>query len=200
MGGKISLSGYMKKSEYADYRGISRAAISKHVKNGGVVITEDGLIDVELSDFLLDQCSERVVQAATNPTVPKSPRQILSSDEIDSETKSILDRLSETPAGSYAEQRTLLTQYKASLAKIDLDERESKLVDAELMYDSAFKSYRKLRDALYGMSDRQSGPLAAETGPRGIAKILNDEINGLLQDLIDELQQQFSRPLSDTEN
>ena len=192
------MSEYMKKSEYAAYRGVSRNAISKHVKSGGVIVTEDGLIDVELSDFLLDQCSDRVIQEATNPTVPKSPRQ-RNQDDLDPETKSILDRLSETTAGSYAEQRTLLTQYKASLAKIDLDERNSKLVNSDLMYDSAFKSYRKLRDALYGMSDRQSGPLAAETDPRGITKILNNEFSGLLKDLIDELQQQFSRPLSDVE-
>ncbi len=159
----------MTKSQYAEYRKVSRAAISKHVKNGNIVFASDGKVDVELSDYMLDQCSERVVQAATNPTVGST-------------TNGPID------ADSYAAQRTLLTKYKAELAKIDLDRQNGKLVESAPLKDSSFLAARKLRDALYSFIDRMCGPLAADTNQLSIRNTLTDEFNKLLSTLVEDLK------------
>lgn len=161
----------MSKSEYATHRGISRAAISKHLRNGTIVADDNNKIDSEIADWLLDQYSTRCTQVEANPTLGETER------SLDDD--------------SYLAQRALLTKYKAQLTKIELDQKEGRLVESSTLHDDSFAAYRKLRDALYSMSDRLSGAFAAESDPHKIHRLLTKEHTDLLSTLKEELHNLF---------
>lgn len=167
----------MTKSAYAKHRHVTPQMVSKYINHGRVVVNADGLVDVEVSDVLLDSYSEKMVQ-----------------DTGADSRSELLDQLT-SPGVSYAEQRALLTKYKAELARIDLDTRQNQLVDADAIYQAAFRISRKLRDGLQNFADRLSGPLASETDQFKVSNMLREEISHLLKEFVDELESLLGKPL-----
>jgi phage terminase Nu1 subunit (DNA packaging protein) len=165
----------MGKSEYARHRRVSPAAITKHVKNGVIVVDGKGKIDSELTDWILDQYTDRVTQVGANPTVKSN-----SEHEPGDET--------------YAAQRTRLTKYKAELAKIELARQNDELVDSESLKSDSFSAHRKLRDGLYSFVDSLSGPFAAESDPHKLRVLFRAEIDNLLTDLTEEIKHLLPNP------
>lgn len=162
----------MTKAEYAKHRGVSKPAVSKMVRQDRILLTDDGLVDQEISDLLLDQFSESPLQ---NPK-PKLPANDLRNNFI--------ERMS--AAESYAESRALLTKYKAELARLEIEETQGKLLDRSSVESTAFATARRVRDSILNIPDRISSVLAAETDQLEIRKILSDELRKSLEELSNE--------------
>lgn len=145
----------MTKAEYARHRNVSKPTISKLIKNGRLLVTEDGLIDAEISDVLMEEFTR-------------------TSDND-------LEVLSDTP--SYALKRAELTGYKAELAKLDLEKAQGRFIDAELVGWEAFECARRVRDTLLSLPDRIAAILAAETDVRKVHSLLKQEIRQALEEL-----------------
>lgn len=158
----------MTKTEYAKHRGISQAAVSKMVREDRILVTDDGRIDAEVSDVLLDQFSE-------------SPLQNPQRDEL-------LEHLSGIE--SYPEQRALLTKYKAGLAKIELDKASGTVVDATHVRDVAHSTARRVRDHILNLPDRLAPLLAAETDTHAVRTLLDSELRSALTELHNEFIQE----------
>ena len=156
----------MTQAEFARHRGISKQVINKKVKSGILPRKENGKLDQEECDRILD--GNHIVRGEN----------VVEDNEGDNL--------------SYAEQRTLLTKYRAQLAKMELESKSNKLIPIEDVYDVAFKSSRKLRDGLQNFSDRLSGQLASETDALKVNKLLRDEIRYLLSEYIETIQSLFS--------
>jgi phage terminase Nu1 subunit (DNA packaging protein) len=69
------------------------------------------------------------------------------------------------------------------LAELELEQREGKLVEADVVQREAFKAARQVRDALLNLPDRVAGVLAAETNQFKVHQMLTKEIRRALEDL-----------------
>lgn len=159
----------MTKTEYAKHRGISQAMVSKMVNDDRILVNDDGSVDQEISDLLLDKFSESPLR-----TDPPDTRD------------SMLERLSEV--SSYAEQRALLTGYKAEMAKIELDKAKGMVVDSVTVRDSAFTTARRVRDAILNIPDRVAPIIAAESNTHTVRTLLDTELRRSLEELHNEFQ------------
>jgi hypothetical protein len=189
--GSQNMKKFMTKSQYARHRKISPARVTQLIKNDQILITDTGEVDVVISDVLLDQYSEKCVQVQASTSSPTSSSS--SPSDLKTDLLNTLLNTAGSNAITYAEQRALLTKYKAGLAKIQLAEKESQLVNSEEMYTSSFEAARKLRDTLQSMPDRLSGPLAAESDQRKISNRLSTEITRTLKEYIEYVQITFGK-------
>ena len=84
---------------------------------------------------------------------------------------------------TYAEARAQHERFKARLAQLELEQREGKLVEADVVKREAFRTARLVRDALLNLPDRVAGELAAESNQFKIHQRLTSEIRRALEDL-----------------
>jgi len=155
----------MTQKTYAEHRGISPQAVSKLVKEGRV-ITQNGKIDQEVSDILLES-APRVVKRGKGRPVAEIPNE-------DARNAGIMD---------FAEQRARHTKYKAELAKLKLEEEQGQLVRRADVENQAYECAHKTRGRILGVVDRLSGILAAETDEIKIREILDKELRAALEEL-----------------
>lgn len=169
----------MTKTQYAKHRGVSGAMVSKMVRDERILVTPDNLVDVEISDTLLDKYSESPIRQDPEFN-PDDGRDIL------------LERLQGSSVGSYAEQRALLTKYKAGLAKIELDRASGTSLDAKATREAAFSLGRSLRDQILGISDRIAPIVAAESDTHKVRTILDTELRQALEDVSKTLESEYT--------
>lgn len=84
---------------------------------------------------------------------------------------------------TYAEARAQHERFKARLAQLELEQREGKLVEADVVKREAFRTARLVRDALLNLPDRVAGELAAETNQFKVHQRLVSEIRRALEEL-----------------
>lgn len=157
----------MTKTQYAKHRGVSRQMIGKLAKDDRILLTADGMIDCELSDVLLDNFSDTSLKNQHTQT-----------------RDGIMTQLSDI--GSYSEQRALLTQYKAGLAKIELDKASGAVVDTAVVQYAAFDTARRVRDSILNLPDRLAPLLAAESDVHTARTLLDTELRRALDELHNE--------------
>lgn len=160
---------FMSKSEYARHRKVVPSMVTKWIQEEKIIVNENGRVNVELSDILLDNNSQTHY-------------------DFDSDSELHPGLLKNIQSGSYAEQRTRLTKYKAELAKIELDKANGDLVEAVPMYKEAFDPARQLRDNLLSIPDRMSGPLASETDQLKVHNMLSEELNNIFKEFSEKLR------------
>lgn len=157
----------MTKAQYAKHRGVSRQMIGKLAKDDRILLTADGMVDCELSDVLLDNFSDASLKNQQTQT-----------------RDNVMTQLSEI--GSYSEQRALLTQYKAGLAKIELDKASGTVVDTATVQYAAFDTARRVRDSILNLPDRLAPLLAAESDVHTVRTLLDTELRRALDELHNE--------------
>lgn len=174
----------MSMSEYARHRGITKQAVSKLVKEDRLLLTEEGKINVGISDALMDASPRTIKPGESDPQkgVVKGKRKRRAtkkrikplSDREKKDLKTVLD---------YPEARAKLTKYKAELAKLALEEEKGKLVRASKVKKEAFECARRTRNKVLSVVDRVSGIIAAESDEIKIKEILDKELREVLEEL-----------------
>ncbi|HWR52218.1 MAG TPA: hypothetical protein VN428_13995, partial [Bryobacteraceae bacterium] len=147
--------------QYAKHRGVSHTAVEKAVKQGRITVGPDGKIDVDQADREWSRNSSPV--NAPKPTSRPAP---------------MSEPTSSGP--TYAQSRAVRELYLARLAKIEFEERSSKLVSSDEVRVTAFTTSRTIRDNLLNIPDRLAAMLAAETDAAQVHQILTDEIRKVL--------------------
>lgn len=84
---------------------------------------------------------------------------------------------------TYAQARAQHERFKARLAQLELEQREGKLVEADVVKREAFRTARLVRDALLNLPDRIAAELANETNQFKVHQRLVSEIRRALEDL-----------------
>ena len=82
-----------------------------------------------------------------------------------------------------SEAQRIDANYKALLRKQEYEEKQDKLIQADLVEKAAFEAGRKIRDQLLSIPDRCATLVAAEADPFDCKQILIKEINHILNDL-----------------
>lgn len=159
---------------YAKHRGVSPAGVFDAIDKGRLSLSlekkDSGryLIDVDVADAEwlanTDSMTGAPAHMANRPDQPATEPE-------------------DGQPITYAEARAQHERFKARLAQLELEQREGKLVEAEVVRKEAFKAARQVRDALLNLPDRVAGELAAETNQFKVHQRLTQEIRRALEDL-----------------
>lgn len=155
---------------FAEQRGVSGAAVTRAIKEGrlkkSVSYTPGGRpqIDPELGHAEWDK--------NTRPDKRNNPN--AKSVEVDED---------DNPLASYAASRAKKEAYQAELARLEVQTRLGKLVDADEVKREAFNIARRVRDGLLNIPDRISAELAGEGDAFKVHQMLTDEIRKTLTEL-----------------
>jgi hypothetical protein len=170
--------------QYADYRGVTRQTVYKHIRNGRLsksVVNVDGktMIDKNRADIELAENLDRVHNPNPEPRRTRSKKK-------KSPTKPEMEKVVKA-AGlenmSLSEAQRLQANYKASLLKLELDQKSGLLVEKEKVRAEAFEAGRIVRDGILNIPDRLSAELASCTDVHAVSQKLMDALNEVLGDL-----------------
>jgi len=92
---------------------------------------------------------------------------------------------SELEIPSFNDSRAKTEYFRAEMARLDLEEKEEKLCDAEKVKREAFSMARSVRDAVNSIPDRVANQFAAETDSVVIHQALSEELRKALERLTD---------------
>lgn len=162
-------------THYAKHRGCSPQAVFDAIEKGRLQKSVEKkptgryVIDVDLAD---EEWAANT-DSGTGSLAHAKNRGDDPGPEIDAEAQPM----------TYAEARAHREKFMAELARIELEEKQGKLIDAEGAKREAFRAARIVRDALLNLPDRVAGELAAETNQFKIHQRLTQEIRRALADL-----------------
>lgn len=83
----------------------------------------------------------------------------------------------------YARAREINEQYRAALAKLEYEERSGKLIDVEKAKKAAAHAGRVIKENMSAVADRCASLVAAESDSFECRKILQKEINFVLENI-----------------
>ena len=82
---------------------------------------------------------------------------------------------------SFNDSRAKTEYFRAEMARLDLEEKEEKLCDAEKVKREAFSMARSVRDAVNSIPDRVANQFAAETDSVVIHQALSEALRKALE-------------------
>jgi phage terminase Nu1 subunit (DNA packaging protein) len=151
--------------ELANLLGVSSARLSQVKATGRL----DGTWTKKGNQVSYDQDAAVKAWNYENPTQQDSTRTPTSELEIP----------------TFNESRAKSEYFRAEMSRLDLEEKEEKLCDAEKVKREAFSLARSVRDALNSIPDRVANQFAAETDSVVIHQALSEELRKALERLTD---------------
>ena len=148
-------------AQLAEKLGVTRGRVSQIKKTGRL----DGTYRTEGRFVFFD---EDAAIAAWNGEIPQSTTRVASKD---------LD------IPSFNESRAKTEFFRAEMARLDLEEKEELLCEADKVKSAAFTLARSVRDALDSIPDRVANQFAAETDSVVIHQTLQEELRKALERL-----------------
>lgn len=151
-------------AEYARRRGITQEAVRRAIQNGRLV---ESIVTNERG-------RQRIIPSLADAEWDKNTQHHRRSQpEVQVE-----DDLLDIP--NFNESRAKREAYQAELARLEYEEKQGTLVNAEAVKKEAFRTARLVRDAMLNIPDRIAAELAAETDAFAAHKRLTDEIRTAL--------------------
>ena len=148
-------------AQLAEKLGVTRGRVSQIKKTGRL----DGTYRTEGRFVFFD---EDAAIAAWNGEIPQSTTRVASKD---------LD------IPSFNESRAKTEFFRAEMARLDLEEKEELLCEADKVKSAAFTLARSVHDALDSIPDRVANQFAAETDSVVIHQTLQEELRKALERL-----------------
>lgn len=166
MGNTISVT------EYANRRGVSRAAVIQAILNKRIVqsVTKVGR-KYEINADLADQ------EWAANTALDRGEH---------NNRKMLADAGVEGDTANYAASRAKRESYEAELARLKFEQQAGTLVEAEAVKKEAFKIARTIRDGMLNIPDRVSAELVGQEDSFVIHRRLLEEIRKVLENALGE--------------
>lgn len=168
--------------EYAAHRGISLVAVSKAIKTGRLANAIKGRakggyqIDRDEADREWPTGERELLRDALAGRIESKSIQVQGLDLDENPTTA-------GAAAAYVKARAVREAMNAKIAKLDLEEKAGRLIDAEQVKNEAFKAARAVRDSLLNIPDRLAPELAAETNQFKVHARLLEEMRRALEGL-----------------
>jgi len=168
------------KSDFAARRGWAKSYVSKLAKQDRLVLTDDGKIDLEATERLLDATADpsKAAVAARHEE-----------GRVERDVRSELSVAVETPAApqsnnvpDFQKARAHREYYLAQLAEAEFHKVQGALVDRESVTNAAFGAGRMLRDLVFGLCPQIAPQLAAMTDPWEVEKHLASEFRRVFEE------------------
>jgi hypothetical protein len=172
--------------QYSDHRKVERQTVYKHIRNGKLsksVYKLDGKIKIDpvLADQELSENLDQVYHPRPEPRRTRSKKKPPTKPEMEQVIRAAgLENL------SLSEAQRLQANYKASLLKLELDQKSGLLVEKDKVRAEAFEAGRIVRDGILNIPDRLSAELASCTDVHAVSQKLMDAFNEVLGDLSDK--------------
>lgn len=172
----MNKNGLLTFTQYAAHRKVSKAAVSKAVKEGRITVVVDPaggrFIDPKVADeqWKANSVAGQKSAAGVNGVAPEAP--------------AAAEEPGKPKAPSYADSRAIREAYSARMAKLEFEEKMGSLVSADRARADAFKTARITRDAILSLPDKISHELAAETDPHTCHVILTKALIEALDQLV----------------
>jgi hypothetical protein len=168
---------------YAARRGVSHTAVQKAIKSGRIT-TVGGQIDPAIADREWAENTDPSTSQNSVTGRPKGRRR-----EGEPSTPNEIDGggngRAATGGTGYGRARAAREAALAGIAKLQLDEKTGKLVDANEVKLAFFNATRKARDELFAIPARIAPVLAALDDAADLEAILFDEIERVCKGLSD---------------
>ena len=152
---------------YARHRGVSHVAVLKAIKAGRIEKEPDGTIDPAKADAAWERntnkAQKRKVEKPADADAHVGPPIVNSGP-------------------SFAQSRAIKEAYNARLAKLEYEEKSGALVRTDTVKVAWFNALRVLRDRALNLPDRLAPLLAAETDPKIVRDLLEEELRTVLTD------------------
>lgn len=175
-------------AELSRQTGIPKQTISKKIKSGALVpdsysSSNRPLFYLEKTRGLLDQQKSFDKAQSHHDGLPKSmqggrpsqkPNIITNNTEDDSDGEPV------SHVNRFNKARADAAVYKAELARIEVEERQNRLVHVDIVSQQGSELGSVLLNALTNLPDRLSDELASLDDSREIHKLLTNEINSMI--------------------
>ncbi len=184
----------MTRAAYARYKGVDRAHITRLAQAGRLVLTSDRkLVRVVESDRLLENTRDPSKEGVRERFADKRG-EVLAGELALQDSRQTPAAASGTegldapsPGASEPDslmdvRRDLITE-QAARARLQRLELEGRLIDRETVRRAVFEKARVARNALFGLADRLSTPLAAEANPAKVYDLLVTELRRICNEL-----------------
>ncbi|WBM64218.1 terminase small subunit [Pseudomonas aeruginosa] len=193
---------FMTKAAFADRQGWSRAYVSKLVRQGRLVLTADGKVDVQASDELLaasaDPSKAAVAERHRQERVEKGVYAHIDAGAAPSPALPAPGQAAPLP--DYQKARARREYALALLAEDEHRKSRGETVERARVDSAAFTAARALRDLLMGVPPKIAGDLVTLTDPWEIERRLTQALRRALEDadrllqLDDEIEQGGKEP------
>jgi len=161
-------------AEYARLKGITNDAVRKAIKAGRL---KDALVTNEKGRLrVIPDVADREWQENTAHHRKPGPQAVVGG-AINHDP--LLDDDAEIP--NFNVSRAKREAYQAELARLEYEEKQGTLVNAEAVKKEAFRVARLVRDAMLNIPDRIAAELAADTDTFSVHKRLTAEIRTALK-------------------
>lgn len=166
---------------YAKRRGVSKAAVSKAIKDGRISVT----VDPKTGGRFIDPAVADQEWKANTVGGQKSAAGVNGQNPEPNASTPPVDAPPDKPKGpSYADSRAIREAYGARMAKIEFEEKMGSLIPAERARADSFKLARITRDAILAIPDKISHELAAETDSHTVHVTLTKALIEALDQLV----------------
>ena len=157
----------LSQTEYATARGVSASYVSKLKRQGRLVLTASGKVNVEATDRLVENTRD---EARGGDRSKKRA-------DPDAPSAATASRSTHSSAGAktYREAQRREREAKAGQAEIALAEMVGALVRRDEVERRMFGLARQAMDVLLSLDERLAGRLAAETDEFRVAELLRAE-------------------------
>jgi hypothetical protein len=168
---------------YARHRGVSHVAVLKALKAGRIEKEPDGTIDPAKADAAWERNTNQAQKRKTMISSEPPRREYAPETQV------------ETPVGppivnsgpSFAQSRAIKEAYNARLAKLAYEEKSGAMVRTDSVKVAWFNTLRVVRDRALNLPDRLAPLLAAETDPKIVRDLLEEELRTILNDAADAI-------------
>jgi hypothetical protein len=171
----------LNQAKYAKHAGISKAAVSKLVSRGRL---DEALVDNGAGNALIDsEVADRIRSEGIKPYGKKNPPKRIRPEISDDEKQQTIFDAGVPKCNNFTEAQKIDREYQAALRKLDLEQRQGKLIDAEQVEKDAYEIGRRVRDSVLSIPDRISASLAVINDESEIHNRLKTELRNALTGL-----------------
>jgi hypothetical protein len=163
-------------AEYAAARGKSPAYISKLKRQGRLVFTRAGMVNVEASDRLIENTRDPARGGDRRPAAERG-------DAASAATPATSSARGEDGDSAYREAARRERIAKARLAELELAETAGQLVRTEQVERVLFGMARQTMEALLALPDRLCDALAVEADPFRCKTLLDAELRAIVKQM-----------------
>lgn len=161
---------FLTRTEYAKSKSWSRQYVGKLVQQGRLILTADGLVDVDASEQYLAMTgdpSRRTANEHVAPAVPTPPAQ---------------HPQQPMSAPGYQQSKARLALAQAELTETNLRKTNGSLVEVAIVDEAAFSAGRMIRDLVLSLPTQLAPELSAMSDPWQIERHLAAALRRVLDD------------------
>lgn len=164
---------FLTRTEYAKSKSWSRQYVGKLVQQGRLILTEDGLVDVDASEQFLAMTSEPGRRSTNGQTVPVAP----------TAQPSLSPGIAHPVVHSgYQQAKARLALAQAELTETNLRKANGALVEVDIVDQAAFAAGRMIRDQVLALPAQLAPEVSAISDTWQIERIIASALRRVLDD------------------